>query len=295
MARLALLGVPVALWCSLVEPRRLTVEQVEVPLASERVGDAPLRVGVLADVQARRVTGFEREAVARLVALRPDLILIPGDLAQVWPRASEDAVDEFRALVAPLDAPLGVFMVLGNSDDPGLVRRVLEGTRVRLLEDEVVELIHGERRLTLCGIGTSYLDQDARRAVAELEARPGSDDVRLLLCHFPDAFALLRPDTRVDLLVAGHTHGGQVSLPLLGPPITLSGVPRAVAAGGFSDLDGRRLYVSRGIGMERGWAPPLRLGSRPEVSLLVLGGAPTPPSLAAGNLRSAADDLRGPP
>jgi len=77
------------------------------------------------------------------------------------------------------------------------------------------------------------------------------------------------PATGVDLLIAGHTHGGQVVVPGFGPPLTLTSVPREVAAGGLRELDGRRLYVSRGVGMERGWAPPLRLFCAPEVTLLV--------------------------
>jgi predicted MPP superfamily phosphohydrolase len=75
------------------------------------------------------------------------------------------------------------------------------------------------------------------------------------------------------LLVAGHTHGGQVQIPFFGPPITLSRVPRSVAAGGFHSLDGRAIYVSRGIGNERGWAPRVRFLAPPEVSLLTLESA----------------------
>ncbi len=95
--------------------------------------------------------------------------------------------------------------------------------------------------------------------------------MRILLAHRPDAGLELRRGTRVDLTVAGHTHGGQVAPPLLGPLVVASAVPRHVGAGGLHDLGGgRRIYVSRGIGMERGHAPPLRIGAPPEVSLLTL-------------------------
>jgi predicted MPP superfamily phosphohydrolase len=76
--------------------------------------------------------------------------------------------------------------------------------------------------------------------------------------------------TRVDLVLAGQTHGGQVQVPLVGPLTTASGVPREVAAGGLHRLDGTRIYVSRGVGVERGQAPRLRLGAVPEVSLITL-------------------------
>ncbi len=88
--------------------------------------------------------------------------------------------------------------------------------------------------------------------------------------HRPDPLWTPGTDSRIDLLVSGHTHGGQVSVPFFGPPITLSSVPRDVAAGGLHVVDGRRIYVSRGVGLERGTAPRIRFRVPPEVSLLTL-------------------------
>jgi hypothetical protein len=79
-----------------------------------------------------------------------------------------------------------------------------------------------------------------------------------------------RERSEIDLVIAGHTHGGQISLPLFGPPVTLSEAPRHVAAGGLHELGGRPIYVSRGVGLERGEAPRVRLGARPEISLLLV-------------------------
>ena len=84
----------------------------------------------------------------------------------------------------------------------------------------------------------------------------------------------LKPSSRINLVVAGHTHGGQVVVPGFGPPITLSGVPRAVAAGGLHAMNGNRIYVSRGAGCEQGQAPRIRLFCPPEVSILEVGGTP---------------------
>jgi uncharacterized protein len=78
----------------------------------------------------------------------------------------------------------------------------------------------------------------------------------------------------VDLVVAGHTHGGQLQLPLVGPPMIASRVPRDVGAGGLHVLDGRRIYVSRGVGVERGQSPNLRLGAPPEVAVVTLTSPP---------------------
>ena len=74
----------------------------------------------------------------------------------------------------------------------------------------------------------------------------------------------------VDLVVAGHTHGGQVCLPGIGPLFTCTQVPQPVAAGGLHRLLNRWVYVSRGSGHERGQAPRIRLFCPPEVSILTL-------------------------
>ncbi len=91
-----------------------------------------------------------------------------------------------------------------------------------------------------------------------------------MLAHRPDVVTTLAPRSHVDLVVCGHTHGGQVQLPWIGPPFVLSSVPRAVGAGGLSELGGHKLYVSRGIGWEHGHAPRVRFRCPPEVSLLTL-------------------------
>lgn len=202
---LALLAV--GLYSSWIEPFTLRVETATVPLAPGRAGRDELLVGVLADTQCERVTGREREAVARVMAARPDLILPPGDLRQPGTGA-------FRAILSDL-------------------RVTLAGVELNT------------------GSGTS-------RALLERLSAPGGDDVRLLLAHRPDWVLELPHGGRADLVVAGHTHGGPVRLPLLGPPITLIRVPRAVAGGGLHVVAGTPLYVSRGLGHEHGAAPRVR-------------------------------------
>ena len=95
--------------------------------------------------------------------------------------------------------------------------------------------------------------------------------VRILMSHRPDTVLGLPADADVDLTVAGHTHGGQISLPVVGPLITLTNVPRAVAAGGVHRVNGNQIYVSPGIGMERGHAPQVRFGVPPTVGIVDLG------------------------
>lgn len=95
------------------------------------------------------------------------------------------------------------------------------------------------------------------------------DDVfRILLAHKPDEINRLPGDDSVNLVVAGHTHGGQIRLPGFPPPLILSSVPRTVGGGGLHRLDDHWIYVSTGVGRERGRAPQVRLGVRPSIGVL---------------------------
>ena len=269
LAVLALAPAAVGGWATFVEPYRLVTERTAVALHPDRaVGDG-LRIAVLSDLQSPRVGEHLREAVRRAMDFEPDLILLPGDLLQCRDEVErERAIGEFRRLLAPLTAPLGVWFVLGNCDWPPTVARVLEGTEVRLLANETVRVSSGVHRIVLAGSDFGRRGFDFARGLDE--GAYEADEVAILVSHYPDVALELPRASRVDLVVAGHTHGGQVNVPFFGPPITLSKVPREVAAGGLHRLNGNRVYVSRGVGYEGGDAPRIRLNCPPEVSLLTL-------------------------
>jgi predicted MPP superfamily phosphohydrolase len=261
----ALAIIAVAVDAFLIEPKWLEV--THVTLTSPKV-KAPIKIAIIADLQTDAITDFERDALARVVAERPDLILFAGDYLQV---RGEDAWrtqrDRLNGLLRDLNfqAPLGAFAVGGNIDPPawpelfaGAGVTVLEATRtVDLARDDV------------CVTGLSMADSFDRHAAVSPQPR-----FHIAVGHSPD-FAL-SDKVHADLLVAGHTHGGQVQFPVVGPLITLAKVPRAWAAGVTELTGGRHLVVSRGIGMERGAAPPMRFLCRPE--LLFVTVEPLTPS-----------------
>jgi predicted MPP superfamily phosphohydrolase len=270
LAWTSLLLVPVGIDATFIEPFRLVTETARLEVPREREVSRSLVIAVLSDIQCVEVTDRERDAIARVMAARPDLILLPGDLQQVGFDHRDEIAPALRDLLAPLQAPLGVYYVEGNTETMGEARSLLAGTPVRVLDDEIVRLEQGGTRVTICGVGLRCSGKGARATVAALQADPDPGDLRILLAHRPDAVLELGPRSRVDLVVAGHTHGGQVQLPWFGPPITLSHVPRAVAAGGLHDVKANAIYVSRGIGWEHGHAPRVRFLCTPEVSLLTL-------------------------
>lgn len=250
---LALLGL--AGWCTLVEPRRLELSHVPLPAPGL---DRPLRVALVADLQTDHVDEHTLAALAAVEAAQPDLVLFAGDYLQLRGADFERELPALREAVARLHPPLGAFAVEGDVDPDGW-ERIFEGTAVRALS-----------RTTTLDLGpltlTALAPQDSRSDHPPVPEVPG---FHLVFGHAPD-FTLAAPAG--DLFLAGHTHGGQVRLPGLGPLLTFSAVPREAAAGLSHLPDGRPLYVSRGVGMERSDAPRVRFNCPPEVVFLELGG-----------------------
>lgn len=256
-----------------IEPRRLVVQNAVISLPIGRWKGPELRVGVLSDLQCRSVGSHERRAVAKLMEQTPHLILIPGDLIQGTREEWLLHQEELKALLRRLQAPAGVWMVQGDVDRADQLPAVLAGSAIRLLNNEVVELSYEGRGIAVGGIGLDWAAPAAKSVIERLEKAAGEHKLCILLAHRPDAIFGLSQGSEIDLIVAGHTHGGQVALPFWGPLVTLSDVPRAIAAGGLNEWKGRRIYVSRGVGCERGLAPKIRFLCPPEIGLLTLAEA----------------------
>jgi predicted MPP superfamily phosphohydrolase len=268
-----LLIVPAGVWSTHVAPFQLREDRVALELPPERSLDRPLRIGVLSDIQTIGITGYERSAVGRLMSQEPDVVLIAGDFFQGNATQFREQLPAYRELLGRLDAPGGVFAVPGDVDGSGF-EVLFEGTEIVLLRNEVTTTEVEGQRLVIGGVRLDYEAAASQAVYDELEAEGGTDPV-LLLAHRPDAVSMLRPGSRVDLTVAGHTHGGQIALPLLGPITTMSDLPRSIGAGGLHEVDGNAIYVSTGVGMERGHAPQIRFLTRPSYGIIELAASPS--------------------
>lgn len=251
-AAVAALGI----WTHRIEPFRLEVTRRTLACRGLR---RKLRVVWLTDLQTDAPGPYERRALRLAMAARPDLLLLGGDYLHTDTRAEWMALMPAlrRMLVAELRAPrLGAFAIGGNTDRPGWPR-LFRGTAVRPVD--------GVRSFDLGGLRLTLLP--FRDSLTRSPRLPLSRRFHLVAGHCPN-YAL--GSTRGDLLLAGHTHGGQVRLPLIGPLVTMSRVPRGWAAGLTELGGGRRLLVSRGVGMDRRGAPRVRLLCRPEIAVLDL-------------------------
>lgn len=267
---LSLAAIPIGIYATHIEPFWLRVDAVKV--AVDGIGEE-VRIGVLADLETTSIGSYENRVVDRLIAQRPDIVVIPGDLHSLDSDLIDEWSPQFTELVQRLtDAVPFVYLVNGHSDTVSDLRWIALGTGARVLDNEIETFELKGNVFHIAGI--SLLDdvyEPAARRVAKRFAHEEFPGVRLLLAHEPDAIQLLQGNS-VDLLIAGHTHGGQVAVPFIGPPVTASRVPRHVAAGGLHELHGIPTYVSTGVGRERGNAPQLRFGVRPSIGIIDLVG-----------------------
>ncbi|WP_375427250.1 metallophosphoesterase [uncultured Sphingomonas sp.] len=251
-----------AIWSYGTATSKAVVRRATVALPAWPNGTLPIRVLLWSDVHiGNPTTGPERleRLVAQANALRPDLIVIAGDFIAGHEHADIAAAPGLAALTR-LRAPLGVVAVLGNHDhwtDPGRVRRVLTAAGVRVLVNEAV------RRGPLAVGGLD--DPPTRHAdlPATLEAMRSVGGVPLLLSHSPEIAPKLPGG--VPLLLAGHTHCGQVVLPILGAPVQVT-APRYRC--GLVREGPRLTVVTAGTGTS---GLPFRFGAVPDMWLLTLG------------------------
>jgi predicted MPP superfamily phosphohydrolase len=256
------------IWAFGFEPASLTTRKYDLSIPHWNAELAGLRIAVLADLHVGSpFNGISKlnEIVELTNSLNPDLIIIPGDFViQGVLGGSFVAPEQAAAVLARLTAPMGVWACLGNHDwwlDARRVVAALEKQKIPVLEDNAVRIRRGSAHFWLVGVSDFWEGpHDVRKAMGQV-----TDDAPVLMfTHNPDLFPTV--SSRFSLLIAGHTHGGQVHLPLLGRPIVPSKYGQRFAYGHVVE-SGRHMFVSPGLGTS---ILPVRFRVPPEVTLLEL-------------------------
>lgn len=270
-------GSAVGIYARFVEPFWPRVS--ELPMEFARVPHAPrgLRLVQISDLHVSSYVpeSYLRQQLRRASAMRPDLICVTGDMLT---DADTQYLDVLRSLIGELRAPLGVFAVLGNHDynvylppertgEKALgevgdrVEAALRAGGAEVLRNRCVRVTAPGGALQLVGVDDLWSGfYDPRRAFAGADASLPT----ITLAHNPDTIDELR-HAPTDWILSGHTHGGQVRVPLLGAPI-LPTRHRELDAGEF-EIDGRRMYVNSGLGYLR----QVRFNCRPEITVFTVG------------------------
>ena len=259
-------------YSALVEAGLFSVEAVQLKLKRLPTSFSGLRIAQISDIHMGGWMDLERfQQVADLVlAEKPDVLLITGDFLlghHFEGDLLKQALDNLTSVLSSLAESIPSFAVLGNHDywvDAGIVRRMLASSGVTDLTNTVFTLTRGSDKLHLCGVddvweGIVRLND----VVAQLE----DDNVAILLAHEPDYADISATTGKFDLQVSGHTHGGQVAVPWLGP-IILPYLGQKYHTGLYK-IGNMFQYTNRGVGMSR---LALRFNCLPEITLFTLDG-----------------------
>jgi predicted MPP superfamily phosphohydrolase len=277
-ATVGISGTTTSAYAGVVEPFGLVVTRY-APAPAAWPADRKLSITVIADLHAGgpdMTLPHIRHVVDTAQALQSDLVVLLGDYEAWYPFQIEPVATPLWAPeLARLKAPLGIWAILGNHDwthNPAAVRAALADAQIPVLENDAVLVGAGTQRFWLAGLG----DQIAHRPGSGEQFHgqddlPGtltqinSDDPVLLLAHEPDIFPTV--PNRVALTLAGHTHGGQIRVPLIWPNFVPSKYGARYAYGHVVEND-RHLIVSGGLGTS---TIPARLGVPPEIVHVTLG------------------------
>jgi predicted MPP superfamily phosphohydrolase len=261
----------VAVYATWIEPFRLGVTQAE--LRSPKLdGRAPLRLLHISDLHVERITSRERELLSLVEELAPEVIVLTGDYLNLSRVYDAQSHAETRRLLARLHeiALVPIYAITGSPpvDRTEIVPSIFNGLPITWLLDETDELRVNGHTLRIAGLRCTRERQHDGPRLRRLLDDSAGDVFTLLLYHSPD----LMPEavkSKVDLYLCGHTHGGQIRLPLFGAVITSSDFWKRYEMGRYEEGD-TTLYVSRGLGMEGMGAPRARFLAPPEVILWTL-------------------------
>lgn len=249
-------------YAGFIEPGWLSAERIKIRLRGLSRAANGFRLAFLSDLHVGpHVSGtMVQRAIEISRVFEPRLLLLGGDYvyhSAGYARAALEAITDIRP-------PDGILAVMGNHDywtNGGVVAGALHDGGITVLRNDAREILQG---LWIAGVDDVF--EGRARLELALKAVPG-DACTILLAHEPDFADEAAASGRIALQLSGHSHGGQVRLPLLGPPI-LPPWGRKYPAGLYR-VGSMQLYVTRGVGSI---PPPARMFCRPEVTLVELAG-----------------------
>lgn len=252
------------IYTTAIEPKLLRVVEHNISKAGETAYLEDIKIVQFTDTHVGAF--FEekdmQKAVDKINSLNPDIVVFTGDLVDHWGKYDEE--DRLSEILKRIKAPLGKFAVFGNHDYGGGGYKVYEdfmeasGFKVLVNEVHTIKLADGQQ-INIAGLDDMLLGEPL---VDKLMKRIDKNDYNILLAHEPDIVDQL-PKDRIDLQLSGHSHGGQVQLPILTKQI-LPMYARNYIEGMYQISPRTRLYVNTGMGSTQ---LPFRFGNIPEVTL----------------------------
>ena len=253
-----LLGILLGVWSIFIEPNTLEVKRYNIKSDKFR----GLKIVFASDFHiAPKHHKRLHNIVTAINRQHPDIVILGGDFVKGHQQKSSMPISDIASELSRLKARYGVYAVLGNHDwmyGGEEVAAALTQAGITVLADNSVDIDYKGHSLCLSGVE----DLITRRLNISKALKHCHSDT-ILITHSPDIFPDVPP--RVLLTLAGHTHGGQVTLPLIGSPIVPSRYGQRYARG-FIEEGGKQLIVSKGLGTS---LLPLRFNTKPEIVSII--------------------------
>lgn len=256
-----------------IEPFRLGITTQRYTTPKLASAAPPLRILQIGDIHIERLSPRERALNQMIERLRPDLIVFTGDFVNLSYTHDPQAEQDIREVIREWQALLGVYCVSGTPivEPIERVRAFVAGLdNLKLLENQWFTVNTPGGPLHILGLIVTHDMQHDRALLRKMMLSAPANGLKLLLMHPPD-IAPEANDAGIDLYLCGHTHGGQIRLPLIGAIFSSSHLGNRFIMGRY-ELGNTTLYTSRGVGMEGFGAPRARFLCPPEIVLWEIEG-----------------------
>jgi len=260
----------VFLYMSLIESRWISITEKHISVANKSNGKK-IKIVHISDLHSSKYVSFEflDKVIGKVIGLNPDLIIITGDFI------TGGILDyqKYKQVLSKLQSAAPTFACLGNHDggkwalnkggyyNTKDVKKLLFESGIRVLVNSAASLEINNRKFDIIGLGDLWAGEcEPAKAFKEIK---DDKNFRIVLVHNPDSKEFLF-GYKWDLMLAGHTHGGQLKLPIIGTPFAPVEDHKFVE--GLHEWEGRHININRGIGNLYG----MRFNARPEISVIKL-------------------------
>ena len=261
---LQIIGILLVIYGFYIEPSNINCSYVKIkknPLKNNN----KIRIIQIGDIHLERFGIREQKLIELLTEKKPDLIVFTGDFLNLSNNTDPIAIDQIINLLLSIQNIAPTYCVTGSPavDLMDTLKIIENKANVQFLNDIHCKIKVNDQSINIIGISCSHNPMKDILKLDQIPTKP--DEFNLLLYHSPDLLLEIKEEHNIDLMMSGHTHGGQVRLPFFGAIFTGSLYGRIFQAGLYNYLS-TTLYISRGIGFEGMGAPRVRFLCKPEIT-----------------------------
>jgi len=252
------------IWSFFVEPKIIKIEEVSIEIKNLPSSFKEIKIVHLSDFHSKNFGEREKKVLENLKQLNPDFIFITGDFVE-WTTRDLNSCQYFWKELSK-NYPKRIFGVLGNHEHRHpkfkIIKNLLAESGIEILDNKTKKIKKNEDFIYLIGVDDPHEGYDnIEKAMEGIK----NENPKILLAHSPEIFRKVK-DKNIDLILVGHTHGGQINIPFIINFFLPLKYDKKYKSGLFKE-NSTYLYVNRGIGTT---VLPIRLNAPPEITLIEL-------------------------